>query len=248
LQLYKRGDNDFGATWGTTWGGADNATSGTSGSVGYNATNNLTSFSQIVVLNAGNNSRLPVELLAFDVERLNPDKVQLDWSTATELNNKGFFIERMLELENEFESVGFVEGQGTTVSTTNYRFVDENSYTGVSYYRLKQVDYDGTITYSEIRAVSGHETQNTTYLNVNVYPNPVEDVLKVRFNELPKTVKTAKVSILSIEGRVLHNFAAGIQSHQVLEIEYVQQLVPAMYMLSIEMDNGKRMIQKFIKE
>jgi hypothetical protein len=247
LQLYKRASNAYDA-WGTTWGGADNATAGSNGSVGYNATNGITSFSQIVNVNTNNNSDLPVELLNFDAKRLNADKVDLDWATASELNNQGFEIERMLEVEGIFEAIGFVDGQGTTVNQTNYELLDDNSYTGVSYYRLKQVDFDGTTSYSEIKAVAGTGDKNTTYIDVSVYPNPVYKELKVRFNELPEGVKSANVQIMSINGQILHQFNAGLQSYQVLEIEYVEQLTPAMYILSIEMDNGEKVLQKFVKK
>jgi len=250
LTIYKRKSNDYGATWGTNLGGvgADNADAGTNGMVSFNTNNPISTFSQIVIVNSGLSSGLPVDLLNFDAERINAEKVQLDWSTATETNNRGFEIERMLENETEFQVIDFIDGQGTTVNTTNYQFIDENSYIDVSYYRLKQMDDDGTFTYSDIKAVAGEGNKNTTYIDVTVYPNPVYDELKVRFNELPEGVTSANVQIMSINGQILHEFTAALQSYQVLEIEYVGKLTPAMYMLSIEMSNGEKVLQKFIKQ
>jgi hypothetical protein len=247
LQLYKRASNAYDATWGTTWGGADNASAGTNGMVSYNNVNNVTSFSQIVIVNASNNSDLPIELLSFNAKRINANEVQLDWSTASELNNQGFYIERMMEVENIFESIAFVDGKGTTTNTSYYDLLDENSYTGVSYYRLKQVDFDGTVSYSEIRAVAGREGNNNE-VNISIYPNPIKDQLTVRFDELPKGVTAANFKVLSIDGRVLHQFNQNAVSFQQVTIDFVQQLPSALYLLSIELDNGARMTQKFVKE
>lgn len=247
LQIYKRADNAFGATWGTSFGGADNATSGTNAMVSFNAINNINSFSQIVLGNNLNNSDLPVELMKFDAVRLNADNVQLDWITATELNNEGFYIERMLETENEFSTVAYVEGQGNSTAIVNYKLLDENAYTSVSYYRLRQVDFDGTTTYSQIRAVEGRDNK-LEYMDVSIYPNPVQNELKIRFNELPKDVKSAQVRITSIDGKVLYEFTAGVQSYQLLEVEEVAQLSGGLYLLSIDFDNSERVVQKFIKE
>ncbi len=247
LQLFKRSDNAFGATWGATLGGANNATSGTNASVSYNATNNVNSFSQLVIANVGGTSDLPVELTKFEAKRLNADKVALNWVTETEINNQGFFIERMLETESEFKSVTFVDGKGQTTSVTNYQLLDENSFTGVSYYRLRQVDFDGTTTYSQIKAVEGRSTRDE-YMDVSIYPNPVQNELQVRFNTLPIGVTSAQITITAASGNVLHNFTADIQSYQLLEINEVAQLPAGLYLLSIEFDNKERVAQKFIKE
>lgn len=248
LEIYKRDDNAFGATWGTSLGGADNATSGSNASVGYNTTNAINSFSQIVIVNTSNNSDLPVEMVSFKADRRNVDEVELNWITATETNNHGYEIERMFDNETTFSIINFVEGQGTTTNTTNYQYVDNNSYSGVTYYRLKQMDNDGTFTYSEVRAVTGKANQNTNYIDVSIYPNPVYDELKVRFNELPQDVTSATVQIVNINGQIVQEFNAGLQSHQVLEIEEVKHLAPAMYLLSIRMNNGEQILQKFVKE
>jgi hypothetical protein len=247
LQVYKRADNAFGATWGTSLGGADNATAGTNAMISFNTTNNINSFSQIVLANNANNSGLPVELMEFDAARLNADKVQLDWATASELNNEGFYVERMLETENEFKTVAYVEGQGNSTAIVNYQLLDENSYTSVSYYRLRQVDFDGTTAYSQIKAVEGRDNK-LDYIDVSIYPNPVQNELKVRFNELPKEVKSAEVRVMSLDGKILFEFTAGIQSYQLLEVEDVDQLSAGLYFLSIKFDNEDRVVQKFIKE
>ncbi len=95
-------------------------------------------------------SIVPVELLSFTASA-NDDKVTLNWTTATETNNKGFEIQRSkkskLKSKKEWEKVGFVEGSGTTTEKQEYSFPDKNITSGKYNYRLKQIDYDGTYKY-----------------------------------------------------------------------------------------------------
>lgn len=105
-------------------------------------------------------------------KRLNDGQVQLDFATYTEINNKGFIIQRNFENRiTPFDSVGFVAGIGNSVSGTSYSFVDENSYSDYSFYRLKQIDLDGRSAYSKIIKVEGYSNP----LALQVYPNPVTD-------------------------------------------------------------------------
>ena len=89
---------------------------------------------------------VPVELTSFSAN-VNENIVTLNWSTATEINNSGFEIERK-SANAEWTNIGFVAGSGSTTEIRNYSYQD-NSVTSGSYsYRLKQVDYDGTFEYS----------------------------------------------------------------------------------------------------
>lgn len=189
---------------------------------------------------------LPVELLSFEAERNNPSEVQLDWITATELNNAGFEVQRMLDNETEFTTIDWVDGVGNSNDYVNYRFVDPNAYPGVSYYRLRQVDFDGTHSFSEIRAVSGEK--KTVNLNISIYPNPVSDVLNIHFDELPADAKFASVKLISLNGQVLHQFEAGVQSYQLLEVDYVKQLPQAAYVIHIKLNTGEETMFNFVKQ
>ena len=93
------------------------------------------------------NSETPVELISFTGE-LNNNRVHLNWTTATETNNSGFEILRKAQNDNEWKTIGFVPGFGTTTEPKSYSFIDENVTTGIYKYRLKQIDFDGTFTYS----------------------------------------------------------------------------------------------------
>jgi len=95
---------------------------------------------------------LPIELLHFSAKAIG-SQVLLNWSTATELNNDYFTIERSVNGIN-WEVVDMVNGQGTTTQQSNYELLDTRPFTGISYYRLKQTDYDGDYSYSSLAAVT----------------------------------------------------------------------------------------------
>lgn len=246
LQLYKRADNAFGATWGSSLGGADNGSAGSNGAVGYNATNNITSFSQIVVVNTNSNSDLPVELLSFEAIRRNSDEVELLWTTVTETNNKGFFVERMLDGEIDFSEVAWVDGHGTTLITKHYQAMDDNSTKGTSYYRLKQIDFDGTTFYSEIKAVEG--MASGIYIDWAVYPNPVQDKLSVEFKQLPSDMDAGTIKLLTTDGKLLYALETSLKSNQVIELGYLEQLKAGVYILSVVTNNEEILHQKIIKQ
>lgn len=115
---------------------------------------------------------LPIELIYFRGHAEN-QKVSLDWSTATEINNKGFEIQRAVgpELERgDWTTIGFVEGNGNSFETIYYSFVDHSPVSAVNYYRLKQIDYDGVFEYSKIVHVEVKNIQD-----LSVIPNPVSN-------------------------------------------------------------------------
>lgn len=95
---------------------------------------------------------LPIELIYFQALR-NDFKVDLLWATASETNNDYFELERSINGQN-WESIGRVSGAGNSNFQLNYRFTDEQAYMGLSYYRIKQVDYDNGYSYSPIRHVN----------------------------------------------------------------------------------------------
>ncbi|HAB53906.1 MAG TPA: hypothetical protein DCE80_17305, partial [Ignavibacteriales bacterium] len=92
-------------------------------------------------------SIIPVELISFSATA-NGKEVNLNWSTATELNNYGFEIQRKA-LGGEFATIAFVKGNGTTTQKNEYSFIEKNIDEGKYFYRLKQIDLDGTTSYSK---------------------------------------------------------------------------------------------------
>jgi hypothetical protein len=115
----------------------------------------------------------PVSLLSFSLIKEEPNHVQLHWQTASELNNDHFSIERSSNGSN-YEEIGLVKGAGNSSALLSYTFTDVQPLAGQNYYRLKQVDVDGTASYSEIKNI------NLLHSNdASLYPNPVENQLTI---------------------------------------------------------------------
>jgi hypothetical protein len=244
LMVYKRSTTAYGASWGTSLANANTATSGHNGSLLFDNSAGITSFSQIVFANVVGG--LPVELIQFDALRQNADEVLLNWATASEKNNQGFYVERMIEGATDFSEIAWVDGKGNSVVTNYYQLTDENSTLETSYYRLKQVDFDGTVTYSEIRAVDGES--NGKYIDWKIYPNPVSSELQVTFKQLPKQVTEATLSIFSIDGKHLYQYKTDITSNQTIVLDCVKNFDAGTYMLSIEIDEDEILSHKFVKK
>ncbi len=112
------------------------------------------------------NSPLPITLTSFTAF-VEGDRVRLDWVTESELNNDYFTLERTSDAER-FESLTQVKGKGTTTQQSKYSHVDADPIPGVSYYRLKQTDFDGTFTYSELIKV----VNDSRKPRITAFPNP----------------------------------------------------------------------------
>lgn len=123
-------------------------------------------------------SIIPVELTAFNAS-VNKNDVQLNWTTATELNNLGFDIQRKSN-DGKFQSLGFVNGKGTTTEINNYNFVDSKLDAGNYSYRLLQKDFDGTYAYSQEVEVE-ISTPLTFSLEQN-YPNPFNPTTTIGYS------------------------------------------------------------------
>lgn len=115
---------------------------------------------------------LPVELIDFSVQAME-NEVKLTWTTASETNNEFFTIERSLD-GRTFEAVATILGNGTTTEISNYAYVDTNPERGLNYYRLKQTDFDGQFSYSDIKTA---ELKNNE--TIKVYPTLVCKVVNI---------------------------------------------------------------------
>ena len=126
-------------------------------------------------------SIIPVELVSFGASAQG-NSVNLSWATATELNNSGFEIQRKT-VNTDWNKIGFVEGAGTTTESRSYSFRDQYTGEGTVSYRLKQIDFDGTSTYSKVVNVDINAPADFK-LNQN-YPNPFNPSTTVSFT-IPK--------------------------------------------------------------
>jgi hypothetical protein len=163
-----------GATLNYTWSagkyGANNmqtiAPSGTSifGTAGHNFCSNVA----------------PVSLISFTGHFVG-DYIALNWATASELNNQKFMIERSSDMFN-WTTIGEVRGAGTVSSIQNYSFDDFKPLSGIAYYRLRQVDFDGAFAYSNVVVIDQHKTS----IDLFVVPNPFDDAFTIQSSSLEK--------------------------------------------------------------
>jgi hypothetical protein len=149
---------------------------------------------------------VPVELITFSSSVID-DNVTLTWMTATETNNSGFQIERCERLEarsEEWKSIGFVNGNGTTTETKSYFYKDENLSAGKYQYRLKQIDFDGTFEYSN--TIEVEITPPAKFSLEQNYPNPFNPTTRISWQSPVSGWQPLKVfDVLGNEVAILVN-------------------------------------------
>jgi len=132
----------------------------------------ISSFSPFTLGSTTMNNPLPIELLTFEASKKSEEAVLLEWSTASETNNDFFELEKSVD-GVAFETIGQVQGAGNSSRKLEYDFVDNAPVEGWNYYRLRQVDFDGTSTYSEIRQLLFEPGNKNS--KIVVWPNPVRE-------------------------------------------------------------------------
>ena len=204
---------------------------------GYNAT---TASDHLPVYSRFNlSASLPVTLLQF-VATLKNDQVQLQWSTVNEVNNKQFLVERSAD-RTHFAEIVTVTGAGNSTRINNYNAIDFHPLTGVNYYRLKQIDVDGSFTYSGIRAIN-FITKNT--LQLKVYPNPVTNKMTLQFGSA--TGKYAAV-VYDFEGRKVIKATGAVADINQQINDRLNKLLPGGYSIEVT-GNSQKSSVVFIKK
>src|SRR5258706_2260097 len=143
-------------------------------------------------------SILPVTLVSFFAV-LNSGEVDIAWATAAEINNDYFTVQRSVN-GNDFETVAVVDGAGNSTVMLNYNAVDKNPYYGISYYRLKQTDYDGATSYSQIVIINNSVTLAT---DVMFYPNPITEYALISVNASIKHAGNIDFELYDVAGRTI---------------------------------------------
>ncbi len=163
-------------------------------------------------------SVLPVEWKYFEVEEMGDD-VGVFWQTVTETNSYYFSVERSGNY-SDWISIGKVNGAGTTSTSSNYRFIDEEPKFGINYYRIKQVDFDGEYTYSDVKAIDFNRKKEQL-----IVPNPNDGKFL-----LTAIKKNSLIEIRSISGQIVFSLISE-NSNEIIELENIDR---GMYLLIVD--------------
>ena len=189
--------------------------------------NNLLTYKKWTLINTI--GALPITLLYLSVLPVNNSYLNLNWSTSTEENNKGFSIERSID-GIQFDSISWVDGSGNSIVQNNYIFNDYNVVPNVTYYyRLNQIDNDGKSTLTYI--VSG-EISSDNLLVSNPIPNPSSGNTIIIVNS--SNEHQAQVNISDILGRTITNSSYELLSGQTILNIDLSNLSKANYNISIK--------------
>ena len=189
---------------------------------------------------------LPIKLLYFKA-KLDNDKVDFDWATSSEVNNDYFIVERSSDGEN-FEGILRENGAGNSTNNKYYTAKDDHPLEGYSYYRLKQTDFDGHSSYSEVETVKyktlGDEDESGIKIT-SVAPNPFTDKFTLSFTL--KTAAPVDFQLLNSAGQSV--FKDLINSNDRMnQYDFIdkQGLLPGIYFIVLSYDD-KKQVQKIVK-
>ena len=194
------------------------------------------------------NIPLPVELVSFKANVTNDRKVLLDWTTESEINNYGFEIERKVLSQqsalgnNEFETIGFISGSGNSNSTKHYSYVDNKLNGGSKFaYRLKQIDNNGTFTYSSIQEV---ELILSEYVLSQNYPNPFNPTTTIEYI-IPQAGQVS-LSVYDVLGERVSELVNEFKESGIYTVDFDARNLPSGSYIYVLRSNGKTISKKLI--
>lgn len=171
----------------------------------------------------------PVELLDFQATSISSEAVRLDWLTAKELNNDHFVIEKKIAGQDSYKVIAEVAGAGTTEDIQEYSFLDETEMGAVNYYRLKQVDIDGTYTYSKMIEVRVNFSEKATF---TVFPNPATDFVNLK--HVGELKYDREIDLINMQGvRLQSAMLSSDETYQVSTLS-LGNLPAGMYFIRIQ--------------
>jgi hypothetical protein len=201
------------ARWnGTTWkdhgnGGTSGSITPGSGTISTSAT--VTVFSPFTLAASNANNALPVELVNFQAELLE-STVLLTWQTASEIDNDYFTIEKTKD-GRDFTDIGAVAGAGNSRVIQSYNFVDPSPYNGISYYRLKQTDFDGKDHYSGLVSVDNRGGSESVITQASPNPSNGSNVT-ISYRGLPENERI-QYSLMDSKGHELISASGKTDNH-----------------------------------
>lgn len=172
---------------------------------------------------------LPITLKNFDLQYKSKN-ISLNWTTSSEVNNGVFEVERSLDAR-EFETIGEVKGAGTSNNDIDYIFVDESPIIGMNYYRIKQIDFDGKYSYSTTKGI----------MNKGLNRFTVESKISENIITIASDDTDLILSVCNSSGQEVLKFS-NLQSYDEINLG---NLLPGMYFLRIQSDNGSEVYKIF---
>ncbi len=171
---------------------------------------------------------LPIELLSFEAEAKDNFTVDLTWITASEQNNDFFTVERS-QFGKQWEEVGMVKGAGNSNQILRYALTDTKPYMGISYYRLKQTDFNGSFSFSEIKSVN-FKSQTP---EITIYPNPTNNFVYIKYiaTEMQYTLtnmigETVAKGYFDSDAKLhLEHFPSGVYNLQLISTKETETII-----------------------
>jgi len=180
---------------------------------------------------------MDVDWHSFSAVQNNNDAI-LDWLTLSEINNSHFVIQRASDGQ-DFVDIGRVEGTGTTNTSTAYQFTDNSPLNGENFYRIKQIDFDGSVDLSKLVVVS---FKNNDGVKLNSFPNPANETLHVTING-EHTMQMAYV--YNMQGKIVKTIKLSLTNTHQFDIN-ISDLEDGLYFLKMQ-DQNHSLISSIIK-
>lgn len=171
---------------------------------------------------------LPVELLSFTPIK-KQDHVNVTWTTASEINADYFAVYHSTN-GIDFKEIGQLQAAGNSTNIIDYSFIHENPNSGFNYYRIRNVDFDGTSETFDIKAVQ-FDNENAAVLNANVYPNPVASQLNIDFTAVTEGKYTLR--IFEITGQLVYTSGIMVPEGYNSTTINVDVFLPGKYIIQI---------------
>lgn len=182
----------------------------------------------------GNGSPLPIGLINFNVQPV-LNNVEITWTTHTETNNDYFTVEKSNDGKS-FQQLAQIPGAGNSNEILHYKLIDEQPYDGISYYRLKQTDFDGKYSYSDIKTVNFNHI--TTQSGITIYPNPSNlNGIYISSSEI-FSEEIITVQLLDIYGKLVYSKQTQLNSSKEPLYVAFDQVSKGIYTLRWIYNNG----------
>ncbi|TAG06625.1 MAG: T9SS C-terminal target domain-containing protein [Cytophagia bacterium] len=194
-----------------------NVTNNTITVLGYDSFSSVTGTSS-------NNAALPVSLTKFEGQSINKTQARLTWQTATEINNKQFEVEKSIDGVS-FEKIATIDGNGNSSVIRNYQTID-NNFIASAYYRLRQIDFNGTESMSQVIFIKNNNDK------ILVYPNPTSGEIFIQSNENKQSNLNWK--LIDAQGKVILNGNDTLENVEKALSNQLRNQNKGMYMIEIQ--------------